>query len=339
MSNPLIDDLREQDLIQTVSIALPTGGRYYEPGVVLEPGTDPDDVEIRAIGVMAEIYAKDPFLVAAGKGLSRIVKQVCPAVLDPDRLCEVDVEAILIAARLVSHGPEFSLKHKCENPKLDGEGNKICEFESEVNLDLQKTIMQYEPLPFDERFVVDIPEANQVVYLKPLEYRDAMNVVKRSFLIDQKFKGIAKTGMEKFFTDEEVSEEYAKAIDAGVDIAMESLADAIFCVESSKGDKVADREFILKWLDRLSDVIGKRIQTAIQELGNLLKDKSTAKYKCPECEFENKFQLVLDPERLFFSKVENSKVQKTPSTSSKRTRRTGTRPPKTSRKSHTPSKE
>lgn len=338
MSNPLIDDLREQDLIQTVSIALPTGGRYYEPGI-LAPTTNPEDMEIRAIGVMSEIYAKDPFMIAAGKGLSRIINHVCPAVIKPDRLCEVDVEAILIAARMVSHGSDFTIRHICDNPKVDKKGKPVCEYKSDVNLDLQKTIMQYEPIPFDEKFVIDIPQAHQMVYLRPLEYRHAMNVVKRSFLLEQKFRGLADTGLEEFFADDGTSEVYAEAVDMGADIAIESLAESIFCVESSQGVKVGNTEQILEWLKVLDKTNGERIRDKITELAVFLREKSKVSYVCPECGYENNFPLVLDPERLFFSKVESSPPQKTPSPTSKRRSRGGTKPPKTSRKSPTPSKE
>ena len=338
MSNPLLDDLRERDLIQTVTIHLPTSGRFYEPGI-LAPDADPEDIEIRAIGVMAEIYARDPFMVAAGKGLARIISHVCPSVLKPERLCEVDVEAILIAARLVSHGPNYQIGHICQNPEKNKEELPVCVHESNVDVDLQKTIMSYEPIVFNDDYVVDIPEAGQRVWLRPIEYKDALNVVKRSFLVEKSFRGIVETGLEKFFTDDSVSEEYAKAIDEGADIAIESLADCIFCIESSAGIKVGDRMEILRWLDAVPDFIGRRVKDAIDNMLATLRSKSEVRYTCPECGYDNVFPLVLDPERLFFSKPESSKPQKTPSTSSKRSRRTGTKPPRISQKSAMPSKE
>ena len=336
--NPLIEKLYEKDLIQTVSIALPTQGRFYEPGI-LAPEADPMDMEIRAIGVMAELYAKDPFVVASGKGLARIVSHVCPMVLKPERLCEVDVEAILIAARLVSHGAKYQVKHRCENPEKTKAGTPVCDIESDVDIDLQRTIMNYEPLDYNDDFVVDIPEAEQRVWIKPMEYKDAMSVVKRGFLVEQTFRGIVEKGIDKFFTDEDITEEYAQAIDQGADIALRSLADSIFCVEDPDGTKVGDSDVIVAWLDILPEQLGKRIGDAIAKVASTLRDKSKVTYTCPHCGHENTFPLVLDPQRLFFSEVETSKTPKTPSSTSKKNRRGGTRPPRTSQKSHTPSKE
>ena len=338
MTNPLIDDLRDKDLIQTVSITLPTKGMFYEDGI-LAPGTDPDDLEIRAIGVMAEMYARDPFMVAAGKGLARIVSHVCPSVLRPDRLCEVDVEAILIAARLVSHGPSYQIKHRCENPARNDDDEPVCSYESDVEIDLQKTIMNYEPIEYDEQYIVDIPEFGQKVYLKPMEYRHALNVVKRSFLVEREFRGIVEAGLDKFFESDDISEDYAKAIDKGAEIALQSYAESIFCVESAAGVKVANVDQIMEWLDILPEDIGKRVSDAIGALAEKLREKSQVKYTCPSCGHDNSFQLVMDPERLFFSKPSTSKPPKKPSATSKRSRRPGTKPPRTSRKSPTPSQE
>lgn len=338
MTNPLIEDLRAKDLIQTVSIALPTGGRFYEDGI-LAPGVDPNDIEIRAIGVMAEIYARDPFLVAAGKGLARIVSHVCPSVLKPDRLCEVDVEAILIAARLVSHGPNYNVKHKCENLAKEDDSEDTCSYESEVDINLQKTIMNYEPIEYNEEFVVDLLEFGQRVWLRPLEYRNALNVVKRSIMIQQTFNDIAEKNIDELLTNDVVTEDYAKAVDEGTIIALESFADSIYCVETESGVKVGNRDQIIEWLDAIPEDIGKRISRAINNVAEKLRDKSKVTYTCPQCGHENTFQLTLDPQRLFFSEPDSSKPQKTPSSSSKKSRRTGTRPPKTSRKSPTPSKE
>ncbi len=338
MTSQLLEDLRERDLIQTVSIALPTGGRFYEQGI-LDPEADPNDIEIRAIGVMAEIYARDPFMVAAGKGLARIVSHVCPSVLKPEHLCEVDVEAILIAARLVSHGPMYKVEHVCQNPKKDKEGLPVCAHKSEVEVDLQKTIMAYEPIVYNEGYVVDVPEAGQKVWLKPIEYKDALNVVKRSFMVEKSFRGIVETGLEKFFTDDKVSEEYSRAIEDGAEIAMDSLADCIFCIEASTGVKVGNRDEILKWLNAVPGFIGRRVREAIDNMAATLRNKSEVRYTCPQCGHDNAFPLVLDPEHLFFSKPESSSPQKKPSPTSKRSRRTGTKPPRTSQRSATPSKE
>ncbi len=338
--NPLLEDIQDHELVQTVTITLPTQGRFYqEEDEILAPGTNPDDLEIRPIGIMAEMYAKDPFMVAAGKGLGRIVAHVCPSVLKPERLCEVDVEAILLAARLVSHGPEYIVNHKCENPEKDEDGAPVCEFMSEVKLDLQKTIMQYAPIEYNDDYIVDLPEFNQRVFLRPIEYRHSLNVVKRSIMVQQQFSLFAETSVTELLTNDSITEDYALVVDEGVKIALESYADGIFYVESAGGINVANHGQIIEWLDALPETVGRRIGDKITKMATSLRERSRVTYVCPQCGHENTFALVLDPQLLFFSKAETSRKPKTPSTTSKRSRRTGTRPPRTSRKSPTPSQE
>ena len=52
MSNPLLDDIQASGTVETISIALPTLGRFYEEGI-MDVDADPNDLKINAIGIMA----------------------------------------------------------------------------------------------------------------------------------------------------------------------------------------------------------------------------------------------------------------------------------------------
>lgn len=122
-TNPLLADLEQNEAFPAVSVALPTGGRWYDESVL--EGADPLDLEVGVLGIMAEQNYRDPWLLMSGESMPRLLRDVCPSVKIPSELAEVDLEAILLASRLVSFGPTMELKHKCE--WVDPEAEKAAE--------------------------------------------------------------------------------------------------------------------------------------------------------------------------------------------------------------------
>ena len=157
MTNPLLQDVQESAAITAVHITLPTMGLFYPadyPHQVLADGVDVAEVEIHPIGIIAEIVSKDPFLLASGKGLPRIINQVCPSIQHPESLSEVDLEAILLGARIASYGPKMKIEHTCTNPATQkGEDGKseepVCREKNPVEIDLTDHIQNYQPMEID----------------------------------------------------------------------------------------------------------------------------------------------------------------------------------------------
>src|SRR6185312_2871866 len=86
-ANPLLDDL--QETFPTIVVSLPTGGRYYGEGV-LSGTANPEGIEVHTLSMIDEQKFKDPLLLASGKGLVHLIQHVCPDVLEPEELAEVD---------------------------------------------------------------------------------------------------------------------------------------------------------------------------------------------------------------------------------------------------------
>lgn len=136
-TNPLLADLEQNEAFPAVSVALPTGGRWYDESVL--EGADPLDLEVGVLGIMAEQNYRDPWLLMSGESMPRMLKDVCPSVRNPGELAEVDLEAILLAARLVSFGPTMELRHKCEwvDPEAEQEEpekSKLAEVAEEAGV-------------------------------------------------------------------------------------------------------------------------------------------------------------------------------------------------------------
>lgn len=134
---------------------LPSRGQIYE-GLGL---VNDDSVKIRPFlagdqKVMAT-RGSDSYRIYFNL-LSRIVLE--PLKLDINKLLVSDANAILFAVRMMSFGPEYSFRHKCEN----------CETTETVEVDLSQIDVNYaEDIEnFAREFVIDLPNAKDAVTMR-----------------------------------------------------------------------------------------------------------------------------------------------------------------------------
>jgi len=317
MSNPLLDEL--QDTVPAASIALPSLGRWYQEGI-FQPDTNPADIEVRPIGIMSEQKYRDPWLLVSGKALPALVKQVCPSVVYPEELSEIDIEAILIVARMVSYGDEMIIEHKCQNPKRLNEGEKtfegeeapakFCTEENKIPLSLQEFILRYEPITDIEPYTVHIDALNQTVFLRPMPYKNSIEVVKKTLVTNQKVGSIEDVDIEKFVMDQSLIEQYSEILDMNSDTSVSSIVASIHYVKGAKGQNVMDPAIIREWLEKIPPDDAKLITDRIRVLSEKLRKVSEVTYNCPACGYDNSFILQMDPQRLF-SQAGASKAPKT----------------------------
>lgn len=318
MSNPLLDSVQESGKMETVSITLPTMGRFYEDGVIAE-GTNIDEVEVRAIGIMAELTTRDPFLLASGKGVEMLIPQVCPVILQPSKLAEIDLEAILIASRIATHGNIMAVDHTCDNPVQAEEGKEVelCGEENKIEVDLYDIIMRYAPLEFNSNYMVEFPKYGQKVFLRPIEYGQAMSILKDSLGSMTENAAFENTPITEIINDEERLDDYANYIAKQAVTTMGGIINSIFFVETKNGDKVFDHDQIKEWLLAISKDDVKEILSKASDLNKELQGNTVIKYKCNGCGHENTTNIELDMQRLFFFTPPSSKQQKTPAPTSK----------------------
>ena len=335
--NPLIQDLIENEAFPAVSIALPSGGRWYEDNVI-DDGISPLDIPVGVLGVLAEQNYRDPWLVLAGESIPRMLRTVCPSILRPEALCEIDLEAILLASRLVSYGPTLELSYACIGPKpkteekkepstLAGVGEEVdidelehtCGFKNIIVVDVNEHIMRYAPMEDDAvtGYILKLERVNQTVYLRPLPYKNVIGLIKDNIQRDRQVKGLDEYSIDDLVVNPEVIQKYTEIVDMNTESSVDSLVSSVFCVESARGERVSGEDFIREWLLALSLVEIDLITTRINELSSKLRKLSEIKFTCVECGHENTISLELDAQRLFGS-AGVSKTPKKPSPKSKR---------------------
>lgn len=321
MSNPLLDELSDSSVNPSVDIALPTRGYFYPEGEVLADGIDPDNMTVQPLAALDESAFRDPLLLISGHAIGRMIRKVCPGVIDPGSMSDLDIQTILIACRIASYGPKLELKHTC----------KECQNETTFQIDLNEHIQQYTaftPEQFDS-FRLVLPKAGQKVMLRPVRYEDSVamsiDLIKSSSQLDDLTKS----------TDDALSEEfilkYRDQMEAAIQTNLRAVLSSILFVETKKGDRVSDPEFITEWLKILPPEDFKAITKKITEIGDELREKSKLEYECQNCGTANTIYVELDPQKLF-TQAEESNPETSSSAKSTSTEKTTKRPSKASRR-------
>jgi len=328
-NNPLIQDLIENDAFPSVSVALPTGGRWY-PENVISAEADPLDLPVGVLGILAEQNYRDPWLLLSGEAIPRMMKGICPDVLLASELCELDLEAILLASRLVSYGPKLELKHVCQNlvPREPEEGEAVedgeelngrCGHENTLVLDINEHILRYEVIQDDlaeELFTYRLKRVPQKVNLRPPSYKRVIEQMKESLARNKKIDSMGDMKLDEMVVNEEAIKNYSRIIDMASDTALDNLEASIHSVERSDGKAVDGQEYIREWLLNLPTDEAEGLTEKINEISEWIVSFSDIKYNCEECNGEQTFRLELDANRLF-GQAGDSTQPKKPSQKSK----------------------
>lgn len=319
MTNPLRDEIETS--FPRVDLELPTRGQFYAPDVLANGGT----VQVGILSLIDEQKYRDPFLLVSGHGVYDMVRHICPDVLRPDQLCEVDVEAILVAARLASYGPTLKLKHICQNteqvekeaatdtkPAVMG----LCAHDNSIELNLQEFIFRYAPFEADAKYEITLPRVGQTVFLQPVPYRTSVTLMKYMMSKNRQLNEIAAEKVEEFVERPESFDRYAEILDVSSRTSIEAIVDCIVSVRTRSGKDVFDRALISDWITALPVEDTRLISQRVNDLTTQLRDLSKVEYECESCAFKNAFYVQMNPEILFLADAEDSKTPEKSSASS-----------------------
>ena len=337
-TNPLIQDLIQNEAFPSVTIAFPTGGRWYDKGIISDEA-DPMDIEVGVLGMLAEQNYRDPWLMLSGESIPRMLKSICPSVISASDLCEIDLDAILLAARLVSYGSRLELHHICREPKKEEKTEDkpkkkikqsmkeavevvqtLCAFENVVVVDINEHILRYDVITdaiIAEKFVHKLSRVNQTVHLRPMTYGRVISQIKAGMTREKELNKMVDVQIDALVTDPDSIKQYVKIIDLASDNAIDNIAAAIHCIETTTGKMVNGNEFIREWILTLptdeADALVKKINSMVEWFQSF----SDITYDCAECGSKQTFRLELNADQLF-GQAEDSQPPKKPSRKSKK---------------------
>ena len=101
----------------SIYIKLPSGGKYYAPGVLNQ--TETGELPVYPMTAIDDITSKTPDALFNGSAVVELIKSCIPDIKEPWLINSIDLDAILIAIRSASAGNELEIETIC--PKCSEE--------------------------------------------------------------------------------------------------------------------------------------------------------------------------------------------------------------------------
>ena len=228
---------------EELTVALPSGGKFYPPGTlnINESG----EVGVYPMTATDELIWKTPDGLLSGESTAKVIQSCVPAIIDPWQMPAFDVDAVLIAIRIATYGESMSVTSTV--PKT---GTK-----QDHDIDLQELLSRMKFGAIDITCTLD---NGLKVLCKPNTYRQ-LSQIRRSTFEKQR---LARTITDAKITDEEKQEEFNKIFKTLTDINIETLTNNIDAITSPDGivsDKTSITEFINNVELKHVEVIRKKV--------------------------------------------------------------------------------
>jgi len=164
-------------------------------------------------------------------------------------------------------------------------------------MDLTKITASAKKIPMDN----DIKLGDLTIYIKPYSL-SSQNRLNEFMLIIQRTARQMQTAEFNEGSDNEMMDQMRKKMGQSVrDSALELFNIATTSIEKiilPNEDEVTDREFITEWLNNIKAPDYRIIREKIVYMSEEVIDR-TFKFKCNECEHENKMEVNFDPANFF----------------------------------------
>lgn len=265
-NNPLKQYFRRPALY----IKLPSGGKYYKPGVVIIPPTG--ELPIYPMTAIDEITTKTPDALFNGSAMVDLIKSCVPDIKDPWAINSIDLDAILIGIRSAGGGNEMEVESRCPS----------CEDVASYGVNLTLLLSQLVAGDYDKEM-----ELNDLrIKFRPITYKEMNEAGLAQFEIQREFAQLEQE------PDQEVrkqkSQEILKRITT---LTIKILTEAIEYIQTPSA-KVDNKNFIEDFLNNCD----KDMYASVRDYNTELKSATELKplkLTCVHCkhQYEQAFTL------------------------------------------------
>ena len=261
-------------------VSLPSGGKHYTSPPKL---TVDGELAVYPLTAKQELLLKSPDSLLNGESMFQVLKHVTPDIPNPHEVPLCDLEAILIAMRLISYGQQLDVEMSC--PK--------CKQNNIRTVNLQEFIAKVRPL--DNKYTVKLP-SDLVVYLRPRTIKQ--NIQESLVSLEQERMVLSVADETK--SVEERAELYNKSMAYLTEKSVQNLTGYIYKVETPDGQSFDDNDTIYQWVDQISIDEFKMIDAQVKKIDQAGID-SKIKVVCENEQCKNEFEdrLQFDPSRFF----------------------------------------
>lgn len=226
-NNPLQKYFRQAKL----HVRLPSGGKYYPPGALDLP--ESGEVAIYPLTAKDELLLKTPDSLMNGTATADVIKSCVPQIKNPWYMPSLDVDALIIAIRIATYGPEMTLTVKVPNT-----GD-----EKDFTVDLNSIVEPLMSAKYDAVIQLD----KMKITLRPLMYTEFTKDAIRSFE-EQRVYNLLN---DDTVPAEEKMERFRAAFNRLTDLTVETVAKSIAQIEVDD-QVVSEPKHILEFMQNTS---------------------------------------------------------------------------------------
>lgn len=238
--NPLANLMRKPKL----KVKLPSKGHFWSEGSILL--SNDNEYDVFSLTARDEITLKNPSAVASGQAIASVLQSCIPSIKDGWAVPSIDVDALLIAIRIASHGNIMSAKVQIEDN----------EFECEV--DLNDSLDQLYNLPeWDGRFEID----DMTLYLRPIPFQ-TLSTMGRETVETQKIMNV--------INDDSADEEkkiavFKKSFSKLTDITMNFVQECVYRIDVGE-ESVVNTAHLKDFIENCDSSVFTAIKNKIDEM-------------------------------------------------------------------------
>jgi len=265
-NNPLKQYFRRP----AVYIKLPSGGKYYPPGIIDVP--ENGELPVFPMTAIDEITTKTPDALYNGSAMAELIKSCVPAIKDPWQINSMDLDAILIGIRAAAGGNDLEIESTCP----------ACNDYGKYGINLINMLAQMQPGDYNTEYKVN----DLAIKFRPLNYKEMNEAAIGQFEIQRAFVMLEQE------QDEEVRKQKGQeALRRVTQLTIKLLTGAIEYIETPT-TRVTEKEYITDFLNNCD----KNMYIGIRDYNAELKSTSEIKplkIKCVHCNhnYEQPFTL------------------------------------------------
>lgn len=151
----------------------------YDASIVTEQTLSTGAIHLRPMSTEDELDVKTPDLLLSGRSIPNVIRRCTSDILQPEALCVADINAILVALRIISYGDQITV---VVGNKYYDANNTNSQANLTYNLSLTQCLGQSKPLPTTS-LVLDVGEGvTQTVVLRPPRYSDSISILNKALV-------------------------------------------------------------------------------------------------------------------------------------------------------------
>lgn len=262
-----------------VSLRLPSMGRFQPADNVRFTATG--ELNVLPMRAADEMLLKSPDALMTGMAVESLLKSCVPDLKDPKVLPSPDVDALLLAIRASTYGPEMSIESECPE----------CEHENAYAFDILAILDTVAPLA--DEYPLRLND-EMVAYLRPFNFKGSTEI---STLVFQETRKMQILERDESVTPEqrqvEINASFKRLNHMNVQLVSECI-ERIVIPDAT----VADRNHISQFIHQASKEDFKKIEDKLKEINQSGINK-THEVECVKCQHRWHTTVEFDPASFF----------------------------------------